>query len=315
MNDLAVDFGLGERAAPAVTFLDDLFAAGLLVPSGVAGLYGRAKAFEDVVDAVRAMVGRAGAVDGAEEFSFPPAMARQTFEESGYLRGFPQLAASVHAFCGDDAGHREILRCIEVGEDWTAQQEATDIVLTPAACYPIYPVMAARGTLPEDGRTADMFSYCFRREPSLEPTRMQLFRIREYVRIGTPAQVSAFREMWMERAPLMFQSMGLPFEIDVANDPFFGRVGKLKANGQRDQQLKFELLVPVNSTVHPTACCSFNAHLDHFSQVWNLRLTSGERAHTGCVGFGLERITLALFRHHGLDSAAWPVGVRAALWP
>ena len=33
-------------------------------------------------------------------------------------------------------------------------------------------------------------------------------------------------------------------------------------------------------------------------------------AHTACVGFGLERITLALLRHHGLDLAAWPEAVR-----
>ena len=30
-------------------------------------------------------------------------------------------------------------------------------------------------------------------------------------------------------------------------------------------------------------------------------------AHTACVGFGLERIALALYRRHGFDRAAWSV--------
>jgi hypothetical protein len=34
---------------------------------------------------------------------------------------------------------------------------------------------------------------------------------------------------------------------------------------------------------------------------------------SGCVGFGLERLALALFRHHGLDPAHWPEKARAAL--
>lgn len=296
-------------------FRDELFAAGLLIPSGIDGLYGRAAAFEDVVDAARALVGRLGAGDGAEVFSFPPGMARTTFEQSEYVRGFPQLAGTVHAFCGDDRGHREILRCLDAGEDWTGQQQPTDIVLTPAACYPIYPVLALRGVVPAGGWVADMFSYCFRREPSVEPTRMQLFRIREYVRIGTPDQVATFRQSWLDRVPGVFADLGLPFEIDVANDPFFGRIGRLKAQDQRELNLKFEGLVPVNSIARPTACVSFNAHIDHFSRIWDLRLASGERANTGCVGFGLERITLALFRHHGLRTAEWPAAVKTTLWP
>ena len=36
--------------------------------------------------------------------------------------------------------------------------------------------------LPEKGALIDVFSWCFRHEPSLEPTRMQYFRMREYVR-------------------------------------------------------------------------------------------------------------------------------------
>ena len=311
----AADALAEEPAAAPRSFLDRLFDRGLLVRTGVDGLYGRSGAFEGVVEALDRLVSRLGAADGAETLRFPPGMARPSFERSGYLKGFPNLAGTVHSFCGHDGDHARLLACLDAGADWTGQQKATDIVLTPAACYPLYPVAAARGKLPEEGLLFDLQSYCFRHEPSLEPTRMQMFRMREYVRMGSPEQVTAFRAAWLDRGAQMMRDLGLPIAVDPANDPFFGRMGRMLANNQRDQGLKFELNVPVNDTGNPTACLSFNYHQDHFGSTWGLEQADGSVAHTACVGFGLERITLALLRHHGLDPAAWPAAVRAVLWP
>ncbi|GJD40458.1 amino acid--[acyl-carrier-protein] ligase [Methylobacterium bullatum] len=296
------------------SLLDRLFDQGLLVRTGVDGLYGRSGEFESVVEAVDRIATRLGAGDGAESLRFPPGMSRPAFERSGYLKGFPNLAGTIHCFCGNDADHARLLACIEAGTDWTGGQAASEIVLTPAACYPLYPVAAARGALPEGGLLFDLQSYCFRHEPSLEPTRMQMFRMREYVRMGSPDQVLAFRELWLERGTAMMRELGLPIAVDPANDPFFGRAGRMLANNQRAQGLKFELNVPVNSEDKPTACLSFNYHQDHFGTIWDIRQADGEVAHTACVGFGLERITLALLRHHGLDIEAWPDAVRDRLW-
>lgn len=296
------------------SLLDRLFDQGLLIRTGVDGLYGRSGDFESVVEAVDRVATRLGAGDGAESLRFPPGMSRPAFERSGYLKGFPNLAGTIHCFCGNDADHARLLACIEAGTDWTGGQAASEIVLTPAACYPLYPVAAARGALPEGGLVFDLQSYCFRHEPSLEPTRMQMFRMREYVRMGSPDQVLAFRELWLERGTAMMRELGLPIAVDPANDPFFGRAGRMLANNQRAQGLKFELNVPVNSEDKPTACLSFNYHQDHFGTIWDIRQADGEVAHTACVGFGLERITLALLRHHGLDITAWPDAVRDRLW-
>lgn len=303
-----------ETVSPAKPFLDELFADGVLIPSGVDGLYGRSGAFEDVIDRFETLVERFARADGAVKIHFPPAMPRVNMEKSGYLKSFPQLAGSVHSFVGGDADHCRLLAAIAEGADWSSFQQATDLVLTPAACYPLYPSVAAKGAVPADGLLFDLKSYCFRHEPSKEPTRMQFFRMRENVCIGTPEQVQNFRELWLERGPKMLESLGLPCELDVANDPFFGRGGKLMARNQRDQQLKFELLVPVNDGGDPTACLSFNYHQDHFGSLWGMVREDGEKAHSACVGFGLERIALALFKHHGTDPAAWPASVRKVLW-
>jgi hypothetical protein len=82
--------------------------------------------------------------------------------------------------------------------------------------------------------------------------------------------------------------------------------------GQVAQELKFELVVPIDGDT-PTACMSFNRHLDHFGRTWDLRMANSEIAHTACTGIGLERTTLALFRWHGPKVADWPKKVRMTL--
>jgi seryl-tRNA synthetase len=297
-----------------VSLLDRLFESGLLIETGVDGLYGRSGQFEDVIAAFERLIDRFGGADGAEAIRFPPGMNRAYFETSGYMKSFPQLAGTVHSFCGSELDHVGLLQCIEEGGDWAKDQQATDIVLTPAACYPLYPTIAKRGPIPMAGGLYDLQSYCFRHEPSRDPARQQLFRMREYVCMGNEHHVTEFRQTWMDRGVKMMALVGLDVEIDVANDPFFGRAGRLLANNQRDQNLKFELLIPVTSTSKPTACMSFNYHQDAFGAKWGLNLEDGSVAHTACVGFGLERIALALFAHHGLDVKAWPTSVRKALW-
>jgi seryl-tRNA synthetase len=178
---------------------------------------------------------------------------------------------------------------------------------------PLYPVLAARGTLPEGGVTVDVASWCFRHEPSDDPARMQMFRMREYVRIGPPEAVQAFRARWLGRVPEIAETLGIEARTDLANDPFFGRAGQLRADSQREQGLKFEMLVAVGDAARPTACMSFNYHQDLFGALCGLALPDGSLAHTGCVGFGMERLTLALFRRHGFDPRGWPAALRGRL--
>jgi seryl-tRNA synthetase len=292
-------------------FLGRLIAARLLIPCGVDGVYGRGDRFEAVCEGIDRYVTQVGAGDGAERIRFPPVVTRANFERSDYLKSFPDLAGVVYGFEGKDREHQDLLRKLERGEDWTAGLVPTDVVMTPAACYPIYPTLS--GVLPQGGRRFDVLSYCFRHEPSTDPARMQLFRMHEQVRVGSPDEVRSFRALWQERGTEMLRSLGLQARVDVAHDPFFGRAGRMLAANQRDQALKFELLVPICSAEKPTACVSLNYHQDHFGQLFGIQLPGGATAHTACVGFGLERIALALFARHGTSIDAWPVAVRRML--
>ena len=72
----------------------------------------------------------------------------------------------------------------------------------------------------------DIEADCFRHEPSRILDRLQTFRMREFVRIGSPEEILEFRERWIARAPKIAEQLCLPYGIEVANDPFFGRVGR-----------------------------------------------------------------------------------------
>jgi seryl-tRNA synthetase len=284
----------------------------ILQPTAANGVQGRTGIYEEVIGGLGTLITRHRPA-GAEILRFPPVMSRALLEKSGYLKSFPHLLGVVSSMTGTEAGIRALVEGRAAGQEWVDALEATDLVLTPAACYQVYQIVAARGDVPRDGVLVDVESYCFRRESSSELGRMQAFRMREYVCIGAPETALSFRESWKARAEELAAQLGVPFKLLPASDPFFGRAGKLMAVNQVEQALKFELLIPVNSEEEPTACMSFNYHQDHFGTTWGLRTDDGAVAHTACAAFGLDRLTIALFATHGLDLDAWPQSVREAL--
>lgn len=287
-------------------------AAGLFRPMGVDGVYARTALYTNLVEKLEQYITRQRD-PAAEVMRFPPVMSRRQLEKSGYLKSFPNLLGCVCALHGSEASIRSAVDRYDEGGDWTTSVTSSDLVLSPAACYPVYPIAAARGPMPAGGLQFDIEADVFRHEPSQSLDRLQSFRMREFVRIGSPQEILAFRESWMAKAPQLAADLSLPFNIDVANDPFFGRVGQIMAVSQRQQALKFEMLIPYYPEASPTACMSFNYHREHFGQVWGIHDDAGELAHTSCVAFGIDRLAVALFANHGLDPGKWPAVTKAAL--
>jgi len=295
-----------------IAFHQGLVEHGLIVPAGVNGVFARGRVFEDVLERFNSMVSQVAGDDGAETMTFPPTIDRRIIEKTNYMDSFPHLVGAVYSFFGKELAARQMSEHVHAGESWSEYLSMTDVCLNPAACYPVYPTFS--GTVPPEGRLVTLLGWVFRHEPSLEPTRMQAFRIREYVRCGTPDQVVEWRNVWLQRGVELLKSLGLPARSDVASDPFFGKGGKMLATSQLEQQLKFEVLVPVISEEKPTAVCSFNYHQDKFGEAFDIKTPDGQTANTACLGFGLERVTMALFQTHGFDPQAWPADVRRQLW-
>ena len=297
----------------AQSLFQDLVKYKHIIPVGVPGIFGRGPIFEEIIARFEALITKIGIEDGAEKITFPPCISRSVIERSGYLDSFPQLAGTVFSFKGSESDHRELSNRLIEQKTWSDMQTMTDACLAPAACYPVYPTCT--GSLPDQGRLIDVQNWVFRHEPSDEPTRMMSFRIREFVRLGDPETVVEWRNLWLERGIAILKSLALPVHAEVATDPFFGKGGRMLKANQRDQKLKFEVMAPVISKDQPTALCSFNYHQDKFGKIFSISTASGKPAETACLGFGLERIAMALLKTHGMLPQDWPKEVREVLWP
>jgi seryl-tRNA synthetase len=211
--------------------------------------------------------------DGASETMFPSLLSRATLERSGYFESFPDGAMGVTC-----------------GENREAQ------VLAPAVCYHCY---AAWAGLPLDGpRIVTCVGRCFREEPAGfdPPARLREFTMREVVFAGAPGWVVERRRAWMQRVEAFARSLELDATMELANDPFFGGQARGRQLLQRLKELKYELRVRVAGLPEPLAVASFNLHETHFTDRFEIALTGGATAHTGCVAFGIERWALAVTR-------------------
>ncbi|GGG28242.1 hypothetical protein GCM10007304_47590 [Rhodococcoides trifolii] len=293
-------------------FRDELIEAGHLVPSSIDGLYGRSGEFEDVIELIDTRVRAAGkAAHGSkpQRFRFPPVFPRESFERTDYIASFPNLTGAINTFSGDNKAHAALLAERSEGKDWDHFLEPAGTMLVSAACHPAYSMLV--GTLPDDGVMLDVYGYCFRHEPAVDPARMQAFRMHEFVQVGTPDQAEGHRNSWVDRGLEVLADLGLDAAPEIANDPFFGRAGRMLAANQRNENLKTELVVRLYGDLDDgTAVVSCNCHRDHFGHTFGISTADGEEAHSACVGFGMERIALAMFRTHGLDTSKWPANLR-----
>ena len=123
------------------------------------------------------------------------------------------------------------------------------------------------------------------------------------------AETNCYTDVMVE----LLRRVGLEPTRVAANDPFFGRGGKLMKATQLEQELKYELLVPIVPGERPAAVTSSNYHLDHFGLAFGIRTADGAAAHSACIGFGLERIALALLSKHGFEPKSWPREARDVL--
>jgi seryl-tRNA synthetase len=293
------------------TFRDRLIGAGLLLDAGEPGLYLRSDTFERICRSIDALVTSEGGGETVASYHFPLVMARSLLEQTDYIRSFPNLVGVISSFEGGGERHAELLAAVDDGREWADVFGPTPLALCSAACHPLYRTITE--PIRPGGVVYEVIGQCFRREPSLDPARMQVFRQHEFVFVGEPEGARAHRDDWIARGLQIHRRLGLEIDAVIANDPFFGRAGQLLAQNQFSDGLKTELISPITSTEAPTAITSANCHLDHFGVAFGISTTDGGVAHSACVGFGIERIALALLATHGLDPGSWPSAVRVEL--
>jgi seryl-tRNA synthetase len=279
------------------------------VPTGAPGVYCYPEAFEQLLADLRTGIAALADDEPFRRLAVPPVIARRTLEQAGYIASFPQLLGTVHSYAGTPREWAALAPLTTEGGPWHQRQEITDLVLLPAACYPVYASLAGR-ELAAPVRFAVEAS-CFRQERTTETGRLRSFRMAELVTAGTEEHCLDWRERWLDRMADWLTGCSLKPSIEVADDPFFGATAKLYQAAQRRQQLKYELRVELEEGL-VQAVASANVHKDHFGEAFGFT-SDGATGQTACAAFGLERIALALLHVHGPDPQDWPVAVREAV--
>ncbi|MFG3438801.1 hypothetical protein ACGF0J_16275 [Nonomuraea sp. NPDC047897] len=242
---------------------------------------------EEVLAAVVAALRRLCAGEAERHLRAPPVLDATVADRAGYSTSFPHLLGAV-----------------------SRGGAVTDLVLTPAACYHVYPLY--EGRVLAAPAEVSVLADCHRQEATAEPGRLRSFRMFETVRLGGAADCLAWRDDRLERLGHWLRTLGVPAERRPANDPFWGRPGRLLASAQRADGLKWELAADVADGVRQ-AVVSVNYHKEHFGAEFGIRTADREPAHTACLGVGLERLLLALRHAHGPAPEGWPARVRDAL--
>lgn len=273
---------------------------------GVVGFTGR---FESVIDGIQAMITATEQVSDQDTLNFPPVIARSVIDTTEYADSFPHLLGTIKTL--DESQAPQYLHEVAEGTPEDELREVSDVVIVPATCYSLYPLVAEAGSV-SDGHTFSVMGSCFRAEASTELGRFRSFRMREFVHFGDLDATTAWRDHRADVAVELFAQLGMSAEKELATDPFFRPLQRVMGPSQIEQQLKYEIVVPLTAD-RRIAIASANLHKDHLCHRFEIHREEGEIASSTCAAFGLERIVLALIAHHGLELEEWPEGVTGAL--
>lgn len=242
----------------------------------------------------------------AEEFHFPVFISAKELKKLDYFKSFPQLIHFPVSLKMDE----ENLRAFANGEHMNplGEMKLTETgpiceCLTPAACYHFY-IYHQDMNLPKTSYFTTR-AHCFRQENFYEPLRRQRnFNMREIVAIGTAEEVKAFLGRYKDLMTSVLTQLKLPFEWEIATDPFFDPASNPKFLMQTIDPVKQEMIF-LKDTPDELSIGSINFHKNYFGEGFNIKV-NGETAFSGCVAFGMERWIYALTKVYGTDESKWP---------
>ncbi len=254
----------------------------------------------------------------AQPRSYPAFVDAQILHRCGYFDSHPNAISLVGHMVEDfDAieAFRQANSCAEgalmPGADHV---HMPGLCLNPAACFPCYPTLEGQRI----GADGVAFSWCGRvfRYESRNLTgldRLWEFNVRELVFVGGEAHVAECRRRALPVIGELARIFDLECRIETASDPFFATVSAARTFWQRAQEVKNEIMLPINpgpDGARELACGSINLHGRFFGDRFAIGAAEGEVAATSCIGLGIERWVLAAFSQHGFDPERWPEGVR-----
>lgn len=305
-----------DRPVPATADPHPLLeAAGQLKRFGP-GRYGLGPVPLKLLEAFDRSFRRLETVRGAAEHRYPSLVGADLLHRCRYLQSFPHALSLVSHLREDFDAIRRFAQAVRWDGDRLEGADAAlapvQCLLAPTVCFHHYGWLEGQTGCADHVITA--LGKCFRYESTnlsgLE--RLWDFSMREVVFVGSAAHVLEQRRRALSEATALLDAWELNYEIAGATDPFFIEDYSAQVLFQKCFDLKFEVSALLPYSGRYLAIGSFNYHQDFFGRSLAITTPGGEPVHTGCVGFGLERVALAVLAQHGVDPKHWPKAIRAA---
>ena len=240
------------------------------------------------------------------EIQFPILFPIDKFNQGGYFEKFPHHIMFQAVLKNDINTIKEFSKS-GVNENFLSNIEPPKSVLINASCVPVYPMLA--NSKYENQKAAKVFfvtGKCFRNEGANveELSRLNEFTVSEIVFFGTDELIRDGIDKAKKLWEFWVNIFNLNCKIETANDSFFaGNYKKLKffqliGNAKKE----FKCLLPHSNKYIATS--SANYHRTQFTKRYNIKSDKGY-CHSGCIGFGIERLTYALLCQKGIDLDKW----------
>src|SRR5690606_10466374 len=250
---------------------------------------------------------------GARDELYPNVIPIEQLALTQHLRAFPEHLHFV-SHLSEDLRVLESFAARARATTGAVQPEAGELapvplMHNPSTCYHCY--AARRGAQLPDNEAVTAVTRCHRYESAnhSDPGRLMEFTLREIIFIGSADYVRETRETCMKMIEDWATAWSLYGELLPANDPFFTEDYEAKAVHQHRLAMKYEYRAVLPGTGRTLAVLSSNLHAATFGKAFDIRV-GGMRANTGCLGFGLERLAIAVVMQHGRDPARWPERLR-----
>ncbi len=297
----------------------ELLARGWVVELGTGQVTLRGLALDLLEFFDDAFVRRIGGPAHARREYYPSVMTIERMNRANHFSSFPEHVHFVSHLREDLDLLDQFARQLREAGGWSSAvlaglerpMASPAIALNPSVCYNCY-ASIENSTIEGEGFVATARSRCHRFESGNHRSlaRLMDFSMREVIYVGQPDFVKRQRELSIQLVRELLEHWGLASWLETANDPFFTSDFEVKAAFQRNNDMKYELRMPLSTG--SVAVGSSNFHSVTFGKAFNIVQKQNTRpVCTGCIGFGLERWIYAVFSQVGLDPAAWPAGLAA----
>jgi hypothetical protein len=142
--------------------------------------------------------------------------------------------------------------------------------------------------------------------------RLTTYWMREIIIFGQDKEIRDALDHMSQWTIDFLQDLDVSVELVAANDPFFADSSTEKRIYQTAYDLKRELKLPIYGG-KMIAAASFNNHQSSIVEKLAIRSHEDTAIESGCAGWGIERVLLALVSRFGPDIARWPLHTRKSL--